>query len=125
MIKNKERLISISLSLYTFGALISPLLSSLIVSNNFKWELSYYVLILIILIITILYIFIIKEHRYKSVNKPSENINYKFIFARRDKIIILFIFIIISLTYSISETVFSTWSPTFLRLERMFSAQNA
>lgn len=33
--------------------------------------------------------------------------------------------IIISITYSISETVISTWSPTFLRLEKMFNTQNA
>lgn len=124
-IRNKERLISIALSFYTIGALISPILSSLVVSKNFKWELSYYLLILIIIFIIILYLFIIKEHRYNSVIKSGEKTDFKVVFTSRNRRIILSILTIISITYSISETVISTWSPTFLRLEKMFNTQNA
>ena len=55
-IKNKERVIALTLSFYPIGAVVAPYISSTIVSRGMDWQIFYYMLVFLILIAIILYL---------------------------------------------------------------------
>ncbi len=123
-IKNKDRLITIGLSFYPIGALLSPYISYSLVARGIDWRFIYYLLVLLILVILSLYISITRKIEY-LVLKTEKKISLKEIFSQKSKNV-LFVLTAIMLTfYTMSETVIATWAPTFFRSERLFNVGEA
>jgi len=124
-IKNKDRITTIALSFYPVGAFAAPLVASSVVRSGLSWRFSYYAIIFIISVTIILYLSLIGGRGGRKVIEEKEKVRFKEIFidSRRNMI---FLLITVSIVfYCASETVVSTWSPTFFRNERMFDIQTA
>jgi FHS family glucose/mannose:H+ symporter-like MFS transporter len=123
-VRNKDRLTTIALSFYPVGAFTAPFIASTIVSNNLSWRFLYYIISLIIIVIIILYLTITRKIKYDNI-KQEEVLSFKEIFLYKNKNTIFILTIFLLVAYCISETVIATWSPTFLRSEKMFDIQSA
>ncbi len=123
-IKNKDRLITIGLSFYPVGALISPYISFTLVARGIDWRYIYYLLILLIILILSLYLLITRKIKYLSL-KPEERISIKKVFSQKSKNILFILTAVMLLFYTMSETVIATWAPTFFRSERLFNVGEA
>ncbi len=123
-IKNKDRLITIGLSFYPIGALISPYISYSLVARGFDWRFIYYLLVLLILLILSLYISITRKIEY-LVLKPEKKIFLKEIFSLKSKNVLFVLTAVMLIFYTMSETVIATWAPTFFRSERLFNVGEA
>jgi FHS family glucose/mannose:H+ symporter-like MFS transporter len=124
-IKNKDRITTIALSFYPVGAFAAPLVASSVIRSGLSWRFSYYAIIFIISVTIILYLSLIGGRGGRKVIEEKEKVRFKEIFtdSRRNMI---FLLITVSIVfYCASETVVSTWSPTFFRNERMFDIQTA
>jgi len=124
-VQNKERLVTIMLTFYPIGALVAPFISSSIIGSGLSWRFSYYVIIFIIAVNMALYIFIIGRRKGTSANLKDERLSFKEIFTDRKKNFILVLIFFAIIFYCSSETVISTWAPTFFRLERGLDIQSA
>jgi predicted MFS family arabinose efflux permease len=123
-VENKDRLTTIALSFYPVGAFAAPFIASTIVSNNLSWRFLYYIISLIIIIIIIFYLTITRKVKYDTI-KQEEVLSFKEIFLCKNKNTIFILTTFLLVAYCISETVIATWSPTFLRSEKMFDIQSA
>jgi len=123
-IKNKDRITTIALSFYPVGAFTAPFITSTIINNGLSWRFSYYVVVFIILVIIILYLTLIRGREDKKIVE-EEKIGFKEVFVDRRSNIFFILTAILVIFYCTSETVVSTWSPTFFRSERMFDIQTA
>jgi len=124
-IKNKDRITNIALSFYPVGAFTAPLLASSVIHSGLSWKFSYYGIIFIISLIIILYLSLIGGRVGKKVIEEKEKVSFKEIFTDNHSNIIFLLLALSIVFYCISETVISTWSPTFFRSERMFDIQTA
>ncbi|MBC8387125.1 MAG: MFS transporter [Actinobacteria bacterium] len=124
-IKNKDRLMTIALCFYPFGAFTAPFIASTIVGNNLSWRYLYYIIIFLIVIITILYLTVTRNRKDEILTKKREKINFRKIFHDRRKNMVFIIVAFGLIFYSIADTSLIVWSPTFFRVERMFSMQAA
>ena len=117
-VKNKERIITILVTMYPLGAFVSPFISSSIIRAGLSWRFIYYILIFLISINIILYVAMkgkIKEEAYVRI---EAKLPLKEIFTDRTKnIIFIAIFFAIGF-YCSSETIVATWAPTYFRLTR-------
>ena len=113
------------LTFYPIGALVAPFISSSIIGSGLSWRFSYYVIIFIIAVNMALYIFIIGRRKGTSANLKDERLSFKEIFTDRKKNFILVLIFFAIIFYCSSETVISTWAPTFFRLERGLDIQSA
>ena len=126
-IKNKDKLMNFALSFHPLGAFLSPYIAYLVINNNLGWEVSFYVIIFLMFITLLLYIFIIKLNSRESISEKKEKggLDLNGIFISRTRNIFFILTIIIVLTYFISEGVFITWSPTYLRIYRFLDIRQA
>ncbi|MBA7589046.1 Protein TsgA [subsurface metagenome] len=124
-IKNKDRITTIALSFYPVGAFTAPLVASSVINSGLNWRFSYYAIIFIILVIIILYLSLIGGRGGKKVIEEKEKVGFKEIFTNSHSNIIFLLIAVSIVFYCVSETVVSTWSPTFFRSERMFDIQTA
>lgn len=124
-IKNKDRLITIAHTFWPLGALIGPVVSSTIVGKNIDWRYIYLIIVFFIVIILLLYLILTRKKDYSEAVEKKTSISLKEIFNKKKNNIIFILIVFSLLIYSISETVISAWSPTFLRTERMFTVETA
>ena len=123
-IKNKDRLITVGLSFYPIGALMSPYISYSLVTRGIDWRFIYYLLVLLILLILSLYLSITRKIEY-LILKTEKKISLKKTFSQKSKNILFILTLIMLLFYTMSETVIATWAPTFFRSERLFNVGEA
>ncbi len=123
-IKNKERVIALTLSFYPIGAVIAPYISSTIVSRGMDWQIFYYMLVFLILIAIILYLTITRRIDYLSA-KPDKRVSFKDIFIDKRRNTLFILTSVMLMAYVISETVLALWAPTFFRGERLFDVKDA
>lgn len=124
-IKNKDRLTTIFLSFYPIGNIAAPLLASALIKNNINWRYSYYIILILVIIVFILYLLFKLRRTDKISLEDEEKINFKKVFTNKKINLIFTLGCLLLLLYCISETVISTWSPTFLRSDRLFDIQLA
>jgi MFS transporter, FHS family, glucose/mannose:H+ symporter len=123
-VNNKDRLITIALTFGPIGAFIGPIIASSIVKNNLNWRSIYWVLIFFIIINIVLFVFITRKRTYFSDYNDTK-VKISEIFKNKFSNILLLLISIAIITYCISETVISTWAPTFFRIARSFNVQSA
>jgi MFS transporter, FHS family, glucose/mannose:H+ symporter len=119
-IENKSRLINISLIFFPFGAAMAPLLNTFISILNLNWRYLYIFTIVIIILAIILYI-IMKRNTKNNSEKYIEKKGFKSIFTNKNYNRIFIITALILLFYGIAEAIIYTWSPTFLRIDKVLS----
>lgn len=124
-IKNKDRIITILLSFYPIGALVSPFISSTIIRMNLSWKYAYYIIVFLIIVNIILYILILARRKEETKNNSSSMIGFKEIFTDKTKNIVFFLTLAAVIFYCASETVVGTWAPTFFRISRNMNIQSA
>ncbi len=124
-IKNKDRLITILLTFYPIGALVSPLIASSIIKSGLSWRFSYYVIIFLIVVNIGLYILLLGRKKGSLASSKTEKVGLKEIFLNRTSNLIFLLVLIALILYCCSETVIATWAPTFFRLERGLDIQSA
>lgn len=125
-INNKPRLTTIFLSFYPVGNFVAPFIASSLIKNNLNWRYSYYITAFIVLIVLLLYFFVKKINKKENIlNETKEKINFKEIFKIRYINIIFILGCIFLFFYVIPETIFATWSATFLRKLRFFEIDKA
>jgi predicted MFS family arabinose efflux permease len=123
-IKNKDRVMTIFLSTYPIGILIAPFIASALIKNNIDWRMSYIIMAVLSVIAIVLYI-TMKGRKSSLVKEEAEKIPIKKIFYDKKRNVVFLLGLLILLFFCIAETVISTWSPTFLRSERMFDIKYA
>ncbi len=123
-VKNKERIIALTLSFYPIGAVIAPYISSGIVSRGMDWQILYYMLVFLISLVIVLYLTITRRIDYLSL-KPDKRIPFKEIFIDKNRNILFIFTAIMLMVYVMSETVLALWAPTFFRSERLFDVRDA
>lgn len=117
-IKNKDSAVSFGHSFFAIGAISSPFITSSVVGNDLDWRIVYYIMAAFLVLLLILRI-IIKDPGRKSKTESGNSIkNIPGIFNTRSKNIYIIITAVILLLYTYSETVFFSWMPTFLRLDK-------
>ena len=65
-VKNKDRIVTILLSFYPIGALVSPFISSTIIRMNLSWRFAYYVIVFLIVLNMILYVLILARRKEEA-----------------------------------------------------------
>ena len=117
-IPNKERLTTIMMFFYPLGRITAPFIASTLINNDYSWRFSYYIMIIITLINVIL-CFTLKL-RYKGGTKVEAEplLAFKKIFYDKRINMIFITGCILGMLYCVSETVMTTWLPTFLRTGR-------
>ena len=123
-IKNKDSAVSLGHSFFAIGAISSPFVTSNIVANNLDWRTIYYIMSAFLVFMIILRLAL--KDTGKVSGRSSENITgISKILINRSKNIYIIITAVILLLYTYSETVFFSWMPTFLRLEKSLNIFNA
>jgi len=125
-INNKPRLTTIFLSFYPVGNFVAPFIASSLIKNNLNWRYSYYITAFIALIVLLLYFFVKKINKKENIlNEKTEKINFKEVFKIRYINIVFILGCTLLFFYVIPETIFATWSATFLRKLRFFEIDKA
>ena len=124
-IRNKERLITIFLTFYPIGAFIAPFISSSIIGSNHSWRFIYYAIIFLILVNIILYIIISRRKKESAAVLEEAKLPIKEVFFDKLNNRIFLVICLAIIFYSCSETIISTWSPTFFILARKFTVASA
>lgn len=120
---NKNNLLNIALSFYPLGALTAPVISSFIASRGFSWKYIYYLIIIIIITIIILYLTLKNVEIKKEKFNQKEKYIFRNVFDERNNNIIFILICLLIIFYSIAQTVFTTWSPTFFRIKEILNTQ--
>jgi predicted MFS family arabinose efflux permease len=123
-IKNKDRLMTIFLSAYPVGSLSAPFIASTLIKKNIDWRMSYVIMAILSVISVILYL-TMKGRRNNLAAEEEEKIPLRKVFFDKKRNMVFLLGLLILLFYCISETVISTWSPTFLRSTRNFDIRYA
>jgi MFS transporter, FHS family, glucose/mannose:H+ symporter len=124
-IENKVRLNMIALSFFPLGTIIAPFIATVVISSKLSWWYSYYVIIVMLLVIIILYLTITRKKIDNNSVRTQEHVVFKGIFTDKNKNKIIILRVIMTLLYTIPVTILITWFPTFFRIEKMFSYQEA
>ncbi len=124
-IKNKDRVVTVLLTFYPIGALISPFISSTIIKAGLSWRFSYYVIIFLIVLNTVLYLLITGKRKSTVTSAGTEKIRLRSVFTSRIKNIIFVVIFVSIVLYCCSEIVVATWAPTFFRTVRDLDIQSA
>ncbi len=123
-IKNKDSAVSLGHSFFAMGAISSPFVTSSIVSSDLNWRTVYYIMSSFLVLLIILKLCL--KDTGKVSGKPDDNITrISLVLNSRSKNIFIIITAVILLLYTYSETVFFSWMPTFLRLEKSFDLFSA
>jgi len=123
-VKNKDRIVTILLSFYPIGALISPFISSTIIRMNLSWRFTYYIVIFLVVLNMILYVLILARRKEEAKDDSNSRLGFKEIFTDKSKNIIFFLALLSIVFYCASETVVATWAPTFFRISRNLDIQS-
>ncbi len=124
-IKNKDRIVTILLTFYPMGALVSPLISSTIIRMNLGWRFAYYIIVFLIVLNMILYVLILARRKEEARDDSNSRPGFKEIFTDRIKNIVFLLVCMAIVFYCISETVVATWAPTFFRISKNLDIQSA
>ena len=124
-IKNKDRLFILMLIFYPIGALVAPLIGSSLINNGINWRYTFIIIALLILITSVLYITISLKGQNKIIAEEVQRVPIKEIFVNKQKNIIFLVTLIMVAIYVASETVISTWTPTYLRLAKGLDVNSA
>jgi len=124
-VENKDRMVTITLAFSAGGAVVAPFIATSFVASGINWRYTFYFIILLILIIIGLYLFIPGKREDARLHKNRIQLNLKKIFNDRSLNRLFLTMFITMVTFVVAETVFTTWIPTFLRLERMFDLKDA
>ena len=124
-IKNKDRIVTILLTFYPIGALISPFISATIINAGLSWTFSYYVIILLIILNIALYLAITARRKRMAVQDKEENIKLRSVFTSRIKNTVFILVFLAIIFYCWSEIVVATWSPTYFRIVKDLDIQSA
>ena len=124
-VKNKDRIITILLSFYPVGALISPFISSTIIRMNLSWRFAYYIVVFLIVLNMILYVLILARRKEGAKDDSNSKLGIKEIFTDKARNIVFLLVFIAIVFYGTSETVVATWAPTFFRISRNLDIQSA
>ena len=103
---------------------MAPFLATIFISNGLDWQFAFYFIILLIVIIMALYLFIPGKKNDERLHKNRIDLNLKKLFNDRRLNRLFLIVFLTMVIFVIAETVFTTWVPTFLRLERMFDLKD-
>ena len=89
-IKNKDRLITLTFSFFSVGAIITPYISSAIVRRGIDWHIIYYIQVFLSILMIIIFLTMNRKIKYLSP-RPGKKISFKKIFINRtrNKIFIL------------------------------------
>lgn len=117
-IRNKDRLFILMIIFYPIGALIAPLISSGLINNGINWRYIFIIIAILIFITAILYILISLKGQNRIIAEEVNQVSIKEIFVNRQKNIIFLVTLIMVAIYVASETVISTWTPTYFRLAK-------
>jgi fucose permease len=117
-IKNKDRLFILMVIFYPIGALIAPLISSVLINNGVNWRFTFIIIAILIFLTAVLYILISLKGQNRIIAEEVKQVTIKEIFVSRQKNIIFIFTLLIAAIYVASETVISTWTPTYLRLAK-------
>ncbi|MBN1298407.1 MAG: MFS transporter [Actinobacteria bacterium] len=121
---NKEMLMTFSLSFYPLGAVVSPAISSFIISKGLDWRTIYAVSAIFILLIIISFIFTGRKKTYfaEQKNKSNESpVNFK----NKIFIVVFILTAFVLFTYMAAQTVIVSWAPTYFRVLRGFDIYSA
>lgn len=121
-IKNKNSVINLGHSFVAIGAILGPILAQSFISAGINWKFLYFFIISTIILNIVLFILL---RRKVDSSIPLKNNSIKIIFANKKTNYFLFLTTVTVFFYIIAEAVVITWSPTFLRLQKLFSPQNA
>jgi MFS transporter, FHS family, glucose/mannose:H+ symporter len=116
-IKNKNSAVSLGHSFFAIGAISSPFITSIIVGNSLDWRIIYYIMAAFLVLLIILKL-IQKEENKVTGGLKDNPIKILKVFNNKSKNIFIIITALILFLYTYSETVFFSWIPTFLRLEK-------
>ncbi len=123
-VKNKDSIINLGHSFSAIGALTAPFLSIGLLNRQLGWNIIYFIIISLVLLAIILYL-ITNKKRGTTPLSSQKKISVKKIFRYKNKNIFFLFSGIIILLDVISETIISTWVPTFFRIYKMFNLFNA
>src|SRR5450830_381891 len=90
-VKNKERIITILVTLYPVGAFVSPFISSSIIKAGLSWRFIYYIIIFLISINIILYIVVKGRKKESAFDQKEAKLPLREIFTDRTKNLIFVI----------------------------------
>jgi len=121
-IKNKDRLMTLTFSFFSVGAIITPYISSAIVRRGIDWHIIYYIQVFLSILMIIIFLTINRKIKYLSP-RPGKKISFRKIFINRTRNIIFILTLLMMAAYIISETVIITWAPTFFRVEKLFTVR--
>jgi MFS family permease len=119
-IKNKDRLFILMVIFYPIGALIAPFISSVLINNGVSWRYTFIIIAILIFLTALLYILISLKGQNRIIAEEVKRVPFKEIFVSRRKNIIFMVTLLMAAIYLVSETVISTWTPTYLRLAKGF-----
>lgn len=119
-VDNKNRLLTIATTFFPVGSVITPVLITTMVKNGLNWKYMYYIILCLVVFTLASYIQVTSRNKYSLSTKTKRNIRFKEIFKEKsNNIIFLFTTLLLTL-YIISEFIVSQWSPTFLRIQKLF-----
>ena len=124
-IKNKDRLFILMVIFYPIGALVAPLIGSSLINNGISWRYTFIITAILILMTAVLYILISLRGQNKIIAEDVQRVPFKEIFVSKQKNIIFLTTLIIVAIYVASETIITTWTPTYLRLAKGIDINSA
>ena len=110
---------------YPIGALTAPLISTMLINNGINWRYTFIIIAILILLTAILYILISLKGQNRIIAEEVRQVPIKEIFVNRQKNIIFMVTLLMVAIYVASETVISTWTPTYLRLAKGLDINSA
>ncbi len=124
-IKNKDRLFILMVIFYPIGALTAPLISTGLINNGINWRYTFIIIAILIFLTAVLYILISLKGQNRITAEEVQQVPVKEIFVNRQKNIIFVVTLLMVAIYVASETVISTWTPTYLRLAKELDINSA
>lgn len=123
-VKNKDSVINLGHGFFAIGALVSPFLTSTLVDKQMNWRLIYIIVIGFAVISLISYL-IVNKNKQDSPLPEKEAIPIKKLFKDRKRNIYLILTAVLMLFYVMSEITVFSWAPTFFRIMKSFSLNDA
>jgi FHS family glucose/mannose:H+ symporter-like MFS transporter len=123
-VKNKDSVINLGHGFFAIGALVSPFLTSTLVDKQMNWRLIYIIVIGFAVISLISYL-IVNKNKKDSPLPEKEAIPIKKLFKDRKRNIYLILTAVLMLFYVMSEITVFSWAPTFFRIMKSFSLNDA
>ncbi|MDZ7837560.1 MAG: MFS transporter [Actinomycetota bacterium] len=124
-VTNKAKILTIATIFFPFGAILSPMLSVFMVESGWGYRYIYLAYLGMFVFIFLLYQLVTRRRKYNYQELKNSKIMLKDALNDRNKNLLLAAACLAILSYAISETVLSTWAPTFFREVRGLSPLDA